>query len=140
MTQSDKDPFWQPPKDYSDLPDFNIHFERLIQQQQDQEPPCDTPMRYDRRTNSWKRFPSRTTDQTKLRDFLRNLDNNNDPNSQNHVGYSEWLEVYTTLKDSITEEATAKTLLHITEEMEKWRLKFPAYAQHYWGIDHDEDR
>lgn len=124
MTKPDQEPFWQPPEDYSKLPNFDELFPKLIRFKQ-QYPDEIRGYNYDR---------------NKLRDFLRNLDNNNDPNSQTHVGYSEWLEVYTTLKDSITEEATAKTLLHITEEMEKWRLKFPAYAQHYWGIDHDENR
>ena len=131
MTQSDKDPFWQPPKDYSDLPDFNIHFERLIQQQQDQEPPCDTPMRYDRRTNSWKRFPSRTTDQTKLRDFLKNLEDDG-PDYDDSVTYEEWSTVYETLKSSLGEDDTVRKLLDVTEEMERWRSKYPSYAAHYW--------
>lgn len=131
MTQSDKDPFWEPPKDYSKLPDFNIHFERLIQQRQDQEPPCDVPMRYDSRTHSWKRFPSRTTDQIKLRDFLKDLEDNNE-DCYDELQYKEWCEVYEALKDSITENDTVKKLLDITEEMERWKYKYPTYAQHYW--------
>ena len=131
MTQSDKDPFWQPPKDYSKLPDFNIHFERLIQQRQDQEPPCDVSMRYDSRTHSWKRFPSRTTDQIKLRDFLKNLEDDG-PDYNDSVTYEEWITVYETLKNSLGEDDTVRKLLDVTEEMERWRSKYPSYASHYW--------
>ena len=124
MTKSDKDPFWLPPENYSDLPDFNEHFERLIDHKQKT-----NLSNYNSRAE-WKG----NTDQTKLRNFLKNLDDEDDaPGYYDYdVLYEEWCQVYESLKDTISEDDTVKKLLDVTEEMDRWRAKYPSYAHKYW--------
>ena len=115
MTHSDKDPFWEPPKNYSDLPEFDDMFKEL--------------MYHNKRGECW--IKPRGNDQNKLRNFLKNL-NDDSVDYCDGVNYEEWCQVYEVLKNSITENDTVKKLLYITEEMERWRSKYPSYAAHYW--------
>ena len=118
MTQSDKDPFWEPPKNYSDLPEFDNLFQEW--------------MKHNRQGHCW--IKPRSNDQNKLRNFLKNLDDEDDaPGYYDYdVLYEEWCQVYESLKDIITEDDTVKKLLDVTEEMERWRAKYPSYAHKYW--------
>jgi len=133
MTQSDKDPFWQTPKDYSKLPDFNEHFERLIDHKQKT-----NLSNYNLRPYNVKG----NTDQTKLRDFLKNLNDEDDaPGYYDYdVLYEEWCQVYESLKDIITEDDTVKKLLDVTEEMDRWRAKYPSYAHRYWEKNYGKNK
>lgn len=132
MTQSDKEQFWLPPENYSDLPDFNKHFERLIDHKQKT-----NLSNYNSRAE-WKG----NTDQTKLRDFLKNLDDEDDaPGYYDYdVLYEEWCQVYESLKDTISEDDTVKKLLDVTEEMDRWRAKYPSYAHKYWEKNYGKNK
>ena len=126
MTQSDKEPFWSPPENYSDLPDFDDMFKEL--------------MYHNKRGECWIKRPI-GNDQNKLREFLKNLDDDDSPGYYDYdVKYEEWCQVYESLKDIITENDTVKKLLNVIEEMDRWRAKYPSYAHTYWENVQNKDK
>ena len=126
MTKSDKDPFWEPPKNYSDLPEFDDMFKEL--------------MYHNKRGECW--IKPRGNDQNKLRNFLKNLNDEDDTPSyyDYDVLYEEWCQVYESLKDTISEDDTVKKLLDVTEEMDRWRDKYPSYAHKYWEKNYGKNK
>ena len=138
MTQSDKDPFWQPPTDnFAKLPDFEELFQRFMcRHRMGNMVPGESIRIPDRVRTS-------NADQNKLRNFLKNLDDDDQtmPDYYDYdVEYEEWCQVYDRLKDAITENDSVKKLLNVIEEMERWRAKYPSYAHKYWEKNYGKNK
>ena len=137
MTKPDQDPFWQPPTDnFAKLPDFEELFQRFMCRHRMKNMVPGVSIRIP------DRIRTSNADQNKLRNFLKDLEDDDDtPGYYDYdVEYEEWCQVYEALKDTITEKDTVKKLLDITEEMNRWRAKYPSYAHKYWEKNYGKSK